>query len=347
MRRRTFIKLAGMTTASMMLGSTAIVYGCADGNGQAQKDENQADTKTKPEKTELDNNMEKSQLPASTVYFTREISPESLTTIYKALDHSLSGNVAVKISTGEPGGHNFLQPALIKDLVDEVSGTIVECNTAYGGKRSSTQSHLQAAADHGFTAIADVVIMDADGEMALPVEGGSHLTENYVGAAVTDYDSIINLAHFKGHAMAGYGGVIKNSSIGIASARGKMLIHSGGASGNSWSSGSQDDFLDAMGEAAKSVADHYGDSIVYINVMNNLSVDCDCDSHPADPEMEDIGILASLDPVALDQASIDLIYAAPESASLIERIESRNGLHTLEYAEQIGLGSREYELIEI
>lgn len=347
MKRRTFIKLAGMATASMMLGSTAIVSGCADGNNQAQKAENLTDTKTKPEKTESDNDIERSLLPASTVYFTREISPENLMTIYKVLDHPLHGNVAVKISTGEPGGHNFLQPVLIKDLVDEVSGTIVECNTAYGGKRSSTQSHLQAAADHGFTDIADVVIMDADGEMALPVEGGSHLTENYVGAALADYDSIINLAHFKGHAMAGYGGVIKNSSIGIASSRGKMLIHSGGVSDNSWSGGSQDDFLEAMGEAAKSVADHYGENIVYINVMNNLSVDCDCDSHPADPEMEDVGILASLDPVALDQACIDLVYAAPDSASLVERIESRNGLHTLEYAEQIGLGSREYELIEI
>ncbi len=284
------------------------------------------------------------------VYFTREISPAGLTRAWEALGVQPAGNVAVKLSTGEPGGHNFLQPEFIGDFVRSLGATIVECNTAYGGQRTTTESHLQAAADHGFTAIADVDIMDAEGSMSLPVEGGSHLTEDLVGGHLADYDYVVSLAHFKGHAMGGFGGAIKNCSIGIASREGKMLIHSAGSSTTSWGSPAQDDFLESMAEAAKAVSDHLGGvggNICYVNVMNRLSVDCDCDSHPAEPEMADIGILASFDPVALDRACVDLVYAAEDGTALVERIESRNGVHTLVHAEAIGLGSQVYELIDL
>lgn len=284
---------------------------------------------------------------APAVYFTRDISPAGLQRAFDALGMAPQGNVAVKLSTGEPGGHNFLSPELIAGLVRGLGGAIVECNTAYGGARSTTEAHLQAAADHGFTAIADVDIMDADGSVSLPVEGGSHLSEDLVGAHFQDYDWVLSLAHFKGHAMGGFGGAVKNCSIGIASREGKMLIHSAGASTTSWGSPAQDDFLESMAEAAKAVADHMDGRICYVNVMNNLSVDCDCDSHPADPEMADIGILSSADPVALDRACVDLVYAASDGAALVERIESRNGVHTLEHAEAIGLGSQNYELVDL
>lgn len=254
-------------------------------------------------------------------------------------------HVAVKISTGE-NGSNYLRPELIGDLVRQIEGTIVECNTAYGGDRANTAYHMQLAEDHGYTDIANVDIMDADGSMTLPVSGGRHLTENYVGSHFADYDYYVVLSHFKGHAMAGYGGAIKNISIGIASSDGKSHIHSGGTGGSMWG-GDQDAFLESMAEAGKSVTDYLDGHILYINVMNRLSVDCDCDSNPAEPDMHDIGILASYDPVALDQACVDLIYNAEDGASLIERIESRNGLLTLEHAEEIGLGSREYSLVSI
>lgn len=259
------------------------------------------------------------------------------------------GKVAVKLSTGEPGGHNFLQPALIKDLVQQVGGTIVECNTAYGGGRSDTKSHLKAAADHGFTAIAPVVIMDAEGEAELPVKGGKHLTRNIVGKDFLNYDFVIILSHFKGHAMGGFGGAIKNMSIGIASSNGKRLIHSAGASTTNWGNPAQDDFLESMAEAAKAVADHCGQNIIYISVANNLSVDCDCDSSPADPQMGDIGILASLDPVALDRACTDLVRSSKDYGKihLIERIDSRHGMHTLDHAEALGMGSQKYELVTL
>jgi len=274
------------------------------------------------------------------VYITKEISANSLMSIYKNLGRSATGKVAVKISSGEPGGNYFLLPKLIEPLVKSVNGTIIECNTAYGGKRADTKSHLQAVKDHGFAAIASVDIMDADGSMSLPVKNGKHLKENLVGANFVNYDFVINLAHFKGHAMGGFGGVIKNMSIGIASSMGKSLIHSAGKETSGFSIDTpQDDFLESMAEAAESVADYLGDNIVYINVMNFLSVDCDCDSNPAEPEMKDIGILASLDPVTLDQACVDLIYAANDGKALIERIESRHGIHTLEHAEEIGVGS--------
>ncbi|URZ17491.1 DUF362 domain-containing protein [Clostridium felsineum] len=282
------------------------------------------------------------------VYMTENISAEALMDIYEAIGRKANGKVAVKISSGEPGGHNFLSPNLIAPLVKSVAGTIVECNTAYGGGRANTDSHLKVLKDHGFTAIAPVDVMDADGSISIPVSNGKHLKEDIVGSHFADYDFVINLAHFKGHAMGGFGGVLKNMSIGIASSRGKSLIHTAGKEATGFGLNTpQDDFLESMAEAAKAVADYKGDNIVYINVMNKLSVDCDCDSHPADPEMKDIGILASLDPVALEQACVDLVYEAPDGKALIERMESRHGIHTVEHAEEMGMGTRNYDLYRI
>lgn len=285
------------------------------------------------------------------VYMFTKISAENLVKIYEALGREATGKVAVKLSTGEPGGHNFLQPALIKDLVKKVNGTIVECNTAYGGGRANTENHLKAAKEHGFTAIAPVDIMDADGEVALPVKGGKHLKEDFVGSHYLNYDFTIILSHFKGHAMGGFGGAIKNMSIGIASSGGKAWIHSAGKTkGDPWGNlPPQDDFLESMAEAAKAVADHCGDKILYISVANNLSVDCDCDASPEDPKMGDIGILASLDPIALDKACTDLVRASEDHGKihLIERIDSRHGMHTLEYGEKLGIGSQKYELVKL
>ena len=285
----------------------------------------------------------------SKVYMFTGITADNLVKIYEALGREATGKVAVKISTGEPGGHNFLDPDLIKDLVQKVNGTIVECNTAYGGGRTNAADHMRAAEEHGFTAIAPVDIMDAEGEVELPLEGGRHLTRDIVGSHFLNYDFVIVLSHFKGHAMGGFGGAIKNMSIGIASANGKRYIHSAGASTTSWGNPAQDDFLESMAEAAKAVADHCGDNILYISVANNLSVDCDCDSSPADPQMGDIGILASLDPVALDKACTDLVRSSDDHGKihLIERIDSRNGMHTLDHAEALGMGSQKYELIRL
>ncbi len=289
----------------------------------------------------------------SKVYFIREITPENLVRIYDVLERPATGRVAVKLSTGEPGGHHFLQPALIAPLVQKVNGTIVECNTAYGGGRAATADHLKAAEAHGFTAIASVDIMDADGEVALPVKNGKHLKEDIVGAHYLDYDFTMVLSHFKGHMMGGFGGALKNISIGIASSQGKAWIHSAGKTtdvAKVWGDlPPQDNFLESMAEAAEAIIDHCGDKILYISVANNLSVDCDCDSNPEEPKMGDIGILASLDPVALDQACVDLVYASedPGKVHLIERMESRHGIHTLEHAEVLGLGSRTYELVEL
>lgn len=281
-----------------------------------------------------------------TVYMTTDISPEGLMAAYEALGVTINAqNVAVKLSTGETGS-NYLDPALIEDLVQTVDGTIVECNTAYGGQRSSTAMHKQLAEDHGFTAIADVDIMDEEGSMSIPIEGGQQLSEDLVGSHFANYDYYVVLSHFKGHAMAGYGGAIKNISIGIASSEGKNVIHTANQGGSMWSA-AQDPFLESMADAGKGVSDYLNGNIIYINVMNRLSVDCDCDGNPAEPDMHDIGILASTDPVALDQACIDLVYANEDGGSLVQRIESRNGLHTLEAAEAIGLGSRTYSLESI
>ena len=288
------------------------------------------------------------------VYMTRNIPPAGLKAVYEALGRKAVGKkVAVKLSTGEPGGHNFLQPALIGEFVRSIDGTIVECNTAYGGGRAATANHLKAAADHGFTAIAPVDIMDAEGEVRLPVEGGRHLDCDIVGSHFPEYDFTVVLSHFKGHAMGGFGGAIKNISIGIASSAGKAWIHSAGKTtdvSKVWGDlPPQDDFLESMAEAAKAIVDHCGDRILYISVMNNLSVDCDCDAHPEPPRMGDIGILASLDPVALDKACVDLVYASPDEGKvhLIERMESRHGIHTLEHAEALGIGSQQYELVDL
>lgn len=285
------------------------------------------------------------------VYMTRDISPAGLNAVYEALGREAKGKVAVKISTGEPGGSNFLKPALIGDFVRKIGGTIVECNTAYGGGRAATADHLKAAEEHGFTAIAPVDIMDAEGEIALPVVGGKHLKEDFVGSHFPAYDFTVILSHFKGHAMGGFGGALKNMSIGIASSAGKAWIHTAGKTRTDlWNNlPEQDAFLESMAEAAKAVADHCGERILYINVMNNLSVDCDCDAHPAAPQMGDIGIFASLDPVALDQACVDQVYASedPGKGHLIERMESRHGIHTVEHAAAIGLGSREYTLVDL
>lgn len=277
------------------------------------------------------------------VYMTSDISSEGLMAVYTALEREAVGeNVAVKISTGEPGGNHFLSPDLIKELVQTVNATIVECNTLYGGRRASTAMHYQVAEDHGFTAIAPVVIMDEADEMSIPVKNGTRLTEDVVGARFSEFDFHVVLSHFKGHAMGGFGGALKNLSIGYASSRGKGVIHAGGSGG-----GDQDSFLEAMAEAASAVMDAAGDNILYINVMNHLSVDCDCDSNPAAPTMADIAILASLDPVALDKACVDLVYAAEDGADLVERIESRNGTHILDHAAALGIGSLDYELVSI
>lgn len=293
---------------------------------------------------------------SSVVYMTTDISPEGLNKVYELLEANPEGNVAIKLSTGEAGNPNHLAPELIKDLVKSVDGTIIECNTAYGGsKRAETAMHLEVAKEHGFTSIADVDIMDADGYMVIPVEGGTHLSENWVGQNLANYDYVIVLSHFKGHPMAGFGGALKNISIGIGSREGKVRIHSAGISSNPTFfnilalTTNQDDFTESMAEAAKSVSDYEnnGHNIIYINVMNHMSVDCDCVSSPAEVDMHDIGILASTDPVALDQACIDFVFRAQDGQSLRNRIISKNGLHILTHTEAIGLGNRTYELVMV
>ena len=321
-------------------------------SAQQQQEQQTADTETTQQEQQIADSEATRQQPEAAqgtpvVYMTQEITPEGLMAVYQALQWEPQGRVAVKLSTGEPPASNYLRPELIAGLVQSLDGTIVECNTAYGGSRAETVMHYQVAEDHGFTAIADFQILDEDGSMTLPVQGGTRLSENYVGAAFEDYDSYLVLSHFKGHSMAGYGGAIKNISIGLGSSEGKAWVHSAGSSRTNPWGGDQDAFLESMAEAGKSVSDYLGDQIVYINVMNRLSVDCDCDGNPAEPDMHDIGILASTDPVALDQACIDLVYSAEDGQSLVNRIESRNGLHTLEHAQQIGLGSRSYELVSI
>ena len=283
------------------------------------------------------------------VYFTSDISPEAMVAAYDALGTGLTGeNIAVKLSTGEPPASNYLDPDLIVDLVQQVKGTIVENNTAYGGQRSGTAMHYQVAEDHGFTDIADFVVLDEDGSTSLLVEGGTQLTENLVGAHFPEYDGYLVLSHFKGHAMAGFGGAIKNISIGMASQEGKCLIHTAGESHTSPWGGEQDPFTESMAEAGKSVVDALDGNILYVSVMNHLSIDCDCDGNPAEPNMHDIGILASTDPVALDQACVDLVYASQDDTeSLIDRMESRNAVHVLEHGEDIGLGSRTYQMVSI
>ena len=290
------------------------------------------------------------------VYFTREITPESLVRIYKALGKEAKGRVAVKISTGEAGGHNYLKPQLIKNLVDTVHGTIVECNTAYGGSRSTVEAHMKVVRDHGFADIAKVDLMDAEGNMTIPVADTTHIKYDIVGSHLKNYDFMVSLAHFKGHAMGGFGGVLKNQSIGVASADGKAYIHTAGkkqSPAELWSNlPAQDHFLESMAAAAQGVHNYFKGNIVYINVMNNMSVDCDCDSHPAEPRLKDMGIMASLDPVALDQACLDKVFnytGTPDDdpKPLVERINRQHGTHITEYAEQIGFGSRQYTIVNL
>ena len=293
------------------------------------------------------------------VYFTKEITPEKVVELYHALGIELPGKVATKVHSGEKGNQNFLRPDFWKPMVEEVRGTIVECNTAYGdafgGVRDHTDSHRKLIEYHGWSKVFDVDLMDAEGpDVIWPIPDGKVLKENHLGKNILNYDSMLVLAHFKGHPMGGYGGALKQLSIGCASAAGKALIHSGGVSESNieaWQKhAEQDRFCEAMADAASSVVRHLEGKIAFINVMKNLSVDCDCCEVAEDPCMKDIGILASLDPVAIDQACLDLIYAAkddPGQTHFIERVESRHGIHTVEAAAELGFGSREYELIEL
>lgn len=288
------------------------------------------------------------------VYFTEEISSKALIDIFNALGVELKGKICVKLSTGEAGGNNFLNPQMIEPLVTKLNGTIVECCTAYVGKRIDPKDHWKVIKDHGFMDIAPCDIMDEKTDFAIPVEGGFHLKNNYIGENFKNYDSMLILSHFKGHAMGGFGGALKNMSIGIASTRGKTHIHTAGVTDDYhiiWqNTAEQDVFLECMADACKSVIDYMGaENIVYISVANRLSVDCDCDSHPAEPEMGDLGIFASTDPVALDRACYDAVKNSPDEgkAALIERMDSRHGIHTVEAAEKLNLGCQNYELVTI
>ena len=292
----------------------------------------------------------------SNVFFTSEITPESLVKVFQALGVEPVGNVAVKISTGESAKSNYLRPEFICNLVNETNATIVECNTAYGGVRDLTSSHLEVIEQRGFNQIAKVDIMDSEGDMEIPVSDTTWIKYDIVGSHLSEYDFMINLAHFKGHARGGYGGVLKNQSIGMAAKRGKCYIHTAGQTTSIiYGSNSQDSFLESMAAAAQGVHDYFkqpGKNIVYIDVMNNLSVDCDCNPTPAAPEIADIGILASTDPVALDKACLDLIFdynptPGNNPQPLIDRITELHGTHIIEYAEEIGLGTTQYNLIEI
>ncbi len=284
----------------------------------------------------------------SKVYFTKEITPQSVLRLYNALGKELTGNVAIKVHSGEPGNQNFLRPDFWKAVIDRVGGTVVECNTAYEGGRNTTERHLQTFRKHGWSDCFPVDLLDAQGpDLELAVVKGKRIQKNYVGKDIQKYDSALVLSHFKGHPAGGYGGALKQLSIGFASAFGKKNIHGAGDTVNFWS-GERDAFLESMAEAAGTVIDFFGGQLAYINVMKNMSVDCDCCAEAEDPCIADIGVLSSLDPVAIDQACLDLVYASndPGKSHLLERIESRNGIHTIEAAADLGLGSREYELIE-
>lgn len=285
----------------------------------------------------------------SKVYFTSAITPEAVLSLYQALGMELTGNVAIKVHSGEPGNQNFLKPEFWKPVIDHVGGTVVECNTAYDGGRGTTAEHMQTMVAHGWTPMFPIDILDAKGpDLELDIPQGLRIKKNYVGKNITAYDSCLVLSHFKGHPMGGYGGALKQLSIGFASAYGKKYIHGVGNTENFWTS-DRDHFKDAMADAAASVMELFQNRIVYINVMKNMSVDCDCCAKAEDPCIGDIGMLISTDPVAIDQACLDLVYASedPGKAHLIERIESRNGIRTIEAATALGLGSREYERITL
>ena len=293
--------------------------------------------------------MEKSK-----VYFIREITPGNIIKAYEALGKNLEGNVAVKMHSGEQGNQNYLRPEFVQDVIHHVNGTVVECNTAYEGARNSTEKHKKLIEEHEWNKYFPFDLLDAEGpDMELEIPNGKVLKKNYVGKNLANYNALLVLSHFKGHAMGGYGGALKQLSIGCASSRGKTLIHTAGVTDDQkvlfQNLPEQDRFLEAMADAAKSVVDYFKGNAVYINVMKNISIDCDCDAHASAPCMQDIGILASLDPVAVDQASLDLVYQSndPGKDKLIEKIESRHGVHTIESAYDLGVGNREYELVQI
>ena len=292
--------------------------------------------------------MEKSK-----VYFIRKITPENVVKLYKRLNINLSGKVAVKVHSGEEGNQNYLRPEFMKPMVDYVNGTIVECNTAYAGERNTTEKHLKTIEKHGWSRVFNVDLMDQDGDISIPVKNGIHLQEDFLGKNIKNYDSMLVISHFKGHPMGGFGGALKQLSIGCASSVGKTWIHSAGQNKDQYTLWDnlppQDDFLESMAEAASAVVDYFNGNMAFINVMCNMSVDCDCCAIAEDPCMKDIGILASLDPIAIDQACIDLVMNSNDSGKeyFMERVNSRNGIHTIEYASKIGFGSREYELIEV
>ena len=282
------------------------------------------------------------------VYFTDKITSESILDIYKKLGIELKGKVAVKVHSGEEGNQNYLKPLFYKDLIDYVNGTVVECNTAYNGERNTSEKHLKLLDKHEWTKYYNVDLLDEIDEVALEVKNPKYIKENYVGKNIENYDSMLVLSHFKGHSMGGYGGALKNISIGLASSHGKANIHGAGKPDEMWTA-DHNSFLESMAEAAKTIVDYEKGNMVFINVMANMSVDCDCCAKAEDPCMKDIGILASTDTVAIDQACIDLVYNSndPGKDHLIERIESRNGIHTIEYAENIRVGTRKYELVKI
>ena len=286
----------------------------------------------------------------SKVYFSRTITPEKVLELYKLADKTLPGKVALKVHSGETGNQNFLRPDFWKPVIEYVGGTVVECNTAYEGTRNTTAAHVETMKAHGWSQCFDVDIMDGEGpDMVLPIPGGKRIKSNYVGKNLANYDSMLVLSHFKGHPMGGYGGALKQLSIGVASSYGKAYIHGAGEPEKLWTA-DHDSFLESMADAAGSVIEYFKGNVVYVNVMKNMSVDCDCCAIAEDPCMKDIGILVSLDPIAIDQACLDLVYAAgddPGQGHLLERIESQNGVHTIEAAAELGYGSREYELVEV
>lgn len=286
------------------------------------------------------------------VYFTKEITPESIVKIYETLGKELKGNIAIKLHSGEEGNQNYIKPEFLKTIIDKVNGKVVECNTAYNGARNTTEKHVELMKKHGWSKYFDVDIMDSEGpDKVLEINNGKILSKNYVGKNIENYDSMLILSHFKGHPMGGYGGALKQLSIGVASSKGKNYIHCVGKLGDfdDMFKVDQNQFLEAMADAAFSVVEYFKGNIIYINIMCNLSIDCDCCAQAEDPCMADIGVLASLDPVAIDQACIDLVYQSKDKGRdhLIERIESKNGIHTIEVAEELGCGMRDYELINI
>lgn len=332
-------KLNFLLTSLMMASLTSL---CSCGGANAASAKQDADTAA----------VASDEVP--TVYYIKDITPENIVKVYEALGRKAEGNnIGIKISTGESNKSNHLDTALIADFVRLVNGTFIECNTAYAGNRNTTEAHVKAAKEHGFTDLAGVDIMDAEGEIEIPLEGGKYLKKDIVGKNIDNYDFIVVLSHFKGHQMGGFGGALKNISIGMASSAGKAYIHSGGKTANAdslWqNTAGQSVFIESMADAAKAITDHFGDRILYINVANRLSVDCDCNGNPEEPKMGDLGVLASLDPVALDRACVDLVMNSddPGKADLIERINSRLGTKILSHAEELGIGSQTYRLVTI